>query len=136
MRREREGDQAAGEAAACRRTVAELLRAAEQAANERDRIAAEKAAKEKDRRDRVAARARAEHLDRLAGAEPTLWSKAESLIATKLPKGYDQAVALIVDLRDLAERKDGAGFLRRLEALRVAHAGKRTFIQRLDKAGL
>ena len=76
------------------------------------------------------------HLDQLAGSEPKLWQKAGSQIATKQPKGYDQAVELLVDLRDLAERNDGASFRQRLEALRIAHAGKRTFIQRLDKAGL
>ena len=65
-----------------------------------------------------------------------LWGKVESLIATKLPKSYDQALVLLVDLRDLAARKDGADFPRRVEALRTAHARKPTFIDRLRKAGL
>jgi hypothetical protein len=45
-------------------------------------------------------------------------------------------VELLADLRDLAARKDEIGFQRQIEALRAAHAGKRTFIARLDKAGL
>jgi hypothetical protein len=55
---------------------------------------------------------------------------------SKQPKSYDQAVALLVDLRDLAVRdKDGA-FGIRLEARREAQAKKPSFIQRLAKAGL
>ena len=136
MGREREGDRAAGAAVAKRRTVAELLHAGEHAAGERRRIADEKAAKENDQRERAAARARAKHLDQLAGKEPVLWEKAESLISTKQPKSYDQAVEVLADLRDLASRKDGSDFRRRVEALRTAHARKPTLIARLDKVGL
>jgi hypothetical protein len=135
MRREREGD-GAGKAPAKRRTVAKLLRAAEQAADERRRIEAEKAAKEKARREREAAAARTKHLDKLAGKEPALWKQVEELVATKQPKRYDEAVGLLIDLRDLAARKDGADFRRRLEALRAEHARKPTLIERLHKAGL
>lgn len=136
MRREHEGDPAAGDAVPKMRTVAELLHAGEQIADERRRIAAEKAAKEKDQRERAAARARAKHLDQLAGREPVLWTQVESLIATKQPKSYDRAVELLVDLRDIAARKDGADFRQRLEALRTAHERKPTLIDRLHKAGL
>jgi len=55
-----------------RRTLATLLRAGEQTADERRRIAAEKAAREKAHRERAAAHARAMHLDQLTGKEPTL----------------------------------------------------------------
>jgi hypothetical protein len=136
MRREREGDQGARNAVTKQRTVAELLRAGEQLADERKRIATEKVAKEKEQRERAAARERVKHLDRLAGKEPTLWQKVESLVAAKLPKSYDQAVELLMDLRDLAARKDEGDFRRRVEALRTVHAGKRTFIDRMRKAGL
>jgi hypothetical protein len=136
MRHERAGDQVAGQEVAKRRTVGELLRAGEQTAAERRRIAAEKAAQEKDQRERAAARARVDHLDELAGKESALWRKVESLIATRQPKSYDQAVELLVDLRDLASRKDGTDFQRRVEALRLAHAGKQTLVERLHKAGL
>jgi hypothetical protein len=64
-----------------------------------------------------------------------LWEKVAGLIATKQPKSYDQALEFLVNLRDLAERKDGADFQRRVEALRSAHARKPTFIARLEKAG-
>jgi hypothetical protein len=136
MRRECRADRGVSEMVRKRRTVAELLRAGEEAAGERERIAAEKAAKEKEQRDRAAARARAKHLDQLAGKEPALWEKVEHLVATKLPKSYDQALGLLVDLRDLAARKDAAVFRRRIEAFRTAHARKPTLISRLDKAGV
>jgi hypothetical protein len=136
MRRGRGADQGTGKAVAKRRTVSDLLRAAEQVAGERQRIAAEKAAKEKARQEHEAARARAKHLGHLAGKEHMLWEKVKGLIATKQPKSYDHAVELLVDLRDLAARKDGGSFRLRVEELRVAHARKPTLIGRLHKAGL
>lgn len=135
MRSDRKGG-ASGKATAERRSVAELLDAGKQAAEERERIAAGKAAKEKARCGRAAAQARAKHLDQLAGQEPKLWAQADSLVATMKPKSYDQAIDMLVDLRDLAARTDGGDFQRRLDALRTAHAGKRTFIDRMRKAGL
>lgn len=135
MRQEQEGD-GAGKAPAKRRTVAELLRAAEEAGAERRRIQAETAAKEKARRERDAAAARVKHLDKLAGKEPALWKQVEQLVATKQPKRYDEAVGILIDLRDLAARKDGVDFRRRLAVLRAEHARKPTLIERLHKAGL
>jgi hypothetical protein len=134
MRREHGG--AAGTQGSKRRTVAERLRAAERAAGERRRIEVEKAAKEKARREREAAAARIKHLDKLAANELALWRQVEELVATKQPKRYDEAVVLLTDLRDLAARKEGAEFRRRLEALRAEHARKPTLIERLHKAGL
>jgi hypothetical protein len=136
MRRERGGVGNAAKAVPKGRTVAELLREAEHASNERRRVEAEKAAKEKARSERKAAAARAKHLDKLAGTEPALWKQVEELVATKQPKRYDDAVDLLTDLRDLAARKDGAEFRRRLEGLRAEHARKPTLIERLHKAGL
>ena len=60
----------------------------------------------------------------------------EGLIATKQPQSYDQAVTLLVALRDLAARKHEASFQQRVEELRAAHARKPTLIDRLQKAGL
>jgi hypothetical protein len=96
----------------------------------------ENAAREKARREREAAIARAQHLAALAGREPAIWKQVEGLIASKQPKRYDQAVTLLVDLRDLAARNGEAEFQQRLEELRAAQARKPTFIDRLEKAGL
>ncbi len=136
MRRERGGDGEAGKAAPKQRTVAELLREAEHAADERRRGEAEKAARERARREREAEAARVKHLDKLEGTEAVLWKRVEELVATKQPKRYDEAVDLLADLRDLAARKDGAEFRRRLEALRAEHARKPTLIERLHRAGM
>lgn len=136
LSRERAAARPRSTAAARRRTVAELLRAAESAANERRRVAAEEAAREDSRREREAAAARAERLELLAGKEHEIWSRAESLIATRQPKGYDQAVALLVDLRDLAALREDGDFGRRVAALLTEHARKTTLIDRLNEAGL
>jgi single-stranded DNA-specific DHH superfamily exonuclease len=122
--------------AATARTVSGLLRAAEAYAKERRRIEAEKRAEEKARRAREAAIARAKYLDGLVGREANLWADVEGLVATKLPKSYDQAVKLLLDLRDLDARGKEGDFRRRLETLRAAHARKPSFIERLGKAGL
>ena len=121
----------------CRRTAAELLRSAEDLAEESRRVAAQKAAEEKARREREAAIQRAKHLDEIAGREPELWNEVENLISTKQPKTYDSAVKLLVDLRDLAARKGKTDeFRARIDAICVAHARKPSFIERLRKAGL
>jgi FtsZ-interacting cell division protein YlmF len=136
VRRERSSDEKTGKATPRRRTAAELLREAENAGKARRRLKAEKTAKEKARREHEVAVARAQHLDKLAGRESTLWKQVEKLIATKQPKRYDEALALLEDLRDLAARNDGGDFRRRLEALRGEHARKATLIKRLHKLGL
>lgn len=118
------------------RTVGQLLRATEAYTEERKRIEAEKRAKEKIRRDREAAVAREKHLDSLTGRESKLWGEVDTLVASKQPKGYDQALRLLVDLRDLDARGKGGEFRLRIEALRQAHARKPSFIERLEKAGL
>lgn len=122
-----------------RRTVSELLGAAEQRASQRTQAAARKAAEQKERREREAAAARARYLDRLAGQEPRLWAEAERLAATKLPKSYDQMVVHLVDLRDLATRAGSGGstdFATRLERFRATHPRKPSLLDRLDRAGL
>ena len=134
FRQERAGRDAAEPVA--RRTVRELERAAEAYTEERRRIEAERCAEEKARAERDAAIAREKHLDEIAGHEPRLWAEAGALIATKHPQSYDRAVRLLVDLRDLDARTKANDFRQRLEALRLAHARKPTFIRRLTKAGL
>jgi hypothetical protein len=127
---------AGGVPATTGRTVARLLGAAEVRAAERRRLEAEERAKEQARRAREAAVAREKHLDSLVGRETDLWMKVDSLVATKLPKSYDQAVKMLMDLRDLAARSNRGDFGVRVEALRQEHARKPSFIERLGKAGL
>jgi FtsZ-interacting cell division protein YlmF len=120
-----------------RRAVGELLRAAEEHAEERRRAAAKKRAEEKARKEREAAIARAKYLDEITGREPKLWEEVASLIATKQPKSYDQAVKLLVDLRDLATRNEKTvEFDVKINGLRAMHARKPTLIERMQRAGL
>lgn len=120
-----------------RRTVGELLEAAEVRAEERRQAEARKRAEEAERRQREAQIARAEYLDKIAGRQPKLWAQVEGLIATKQPKRYDEAVKLLIDLRDLAQQegKDDK-FRMRMEAIHAAHARKPSLLQRLRNAGL
>jgi hypothetical protein len=118
------------------RTVRHLLRTAKVYSAERRRIEVEQRAKEHARREREAAIARKNHLDSLVGREAKLWVEIEGLIATKTPQAYDQAVNLLVDLRDLETRGKGGDFPLRVEALRKAQTRKPSLIERLKKAGL
>jgi hypothetical protein len=120
-----------------RRTAGELRDQWEKCIErDRRRVAEEKAAEEARRAKRKAAE-RTKHLDQLAGREEAVWKEAETLVAAKLPKKYDEAVALLVDLRDLAKRsKQEAAFADRVRRMSERHASKLTFVQRLRRAGL
>ena len=119
------------------RSVAELLSAAENRAAARRRREAEQAARARTRRERKDAERRAHYLDQLAAREAETWREVEALIATRLPKGYNRAVRLLVDLRDLAAR-DGrtSEIAARIQSLRDQHARKRSFVDRVMEAGL
>ncbi|MCL5281818.1 MAG: hypothetical protein M1376_18125 [Planctomycetes bacterium] len=120
-----------------RRTVGELLRAAEARTEERRQAEARRRAEEAERRQHEAVLARAKYLDGIAGQEAKLWTRIDSLIATKQPKRYDEAVSLLIDLRDLAQRKGrNREFHNKLNALYLDHARKPSLTNRLHKAGL
>jgi hypothetical protein len=108
-----------------RRVAIAQKRAAVAAARERARVAEEQA------------RARHEHLTRVAARAAAVWDEARSLIQSRTPKGYEQAVALLADLRDASALvKNTRAFGARLRELRAAHASKPSLIKRLDVAGL
>lgn len=119
-----------------RRTVGELLSAAQALAEEKQRMAEKKAAAEKARREREAAVAREKYLDGLAQGETTAWLKVDELIATKQPARYDEAITLLVDLRDLAVRRSKTDEFRlRWLELCEQHAKKPSLLHRMKKAG-
>ncbi|MDA8217233.1 MAG: hypothetical protein M0Z94_06395 [Dehalococcoidales bacterium] len=119
------------------RTVRELLKAAEEQAERQRHEEAVRAAEERERQEREAARERARHLDGLVGREAELWRSVETLVEAKKAREYDLAVQQLRDLRDLAVRADKMNeFAARLADLRIRHARKPTFLQRLDKANL
>lgn len=120
-----------------RRTVSELLSAASVRAAEWEQREAERQAAEQAKRERERAAARAKYLEALAGREKQVWEQVGELIQTKQPKNYDQAVKLLVDLRDLAAQRKGEGeFKLALEQLRALHYSKSSFLRRLAKANL
>jgi len=119
-----------------RRTVGELLRAAETLGEERQRLEAQERAEAKARREQEVALAREKHLDGIVGREPELWARVEELIAATQPKSYDEAVRLLLDLRDVAARSNDDDFPIRVEALRRRHAKKPSLIRRLNEAGM
>ena len=95
------------------RTVAELLRKAENAACAWRRVEAEEAAKERPQCEREAAVARGKHLDTLRGREPALWRQVNDLIATKHPKRCNEAVEFLVDLQAHDDRAARQGRIMR-----------------------
>jgi hypothetical protein len=117
-----------------RRTVGELRAAAE-------RIRAVREEKETSRRaaaERLkAAEAEAALRKRLAELRnrgDAAWQDVEALVELRNATGYVKAVWMLADLEDLAAgSKD---FARRLADIRLRHAGKRRFIERLNEAGL
>jgi len=115
------------------RDVGELLAARDQRQRERRQRAAAK----RTRLERAKAAARQKHLRQLRGREAAIRRKVAALIATTQQKNYDEAVRLLVDLRDAAAL-DGHedAFAVHLAALRSKHARKTTLLGRLDRAGL
>lgn len=56
---------------------------------------------------------------------------------TKQPKRYDEAVSILRDLHDLADKNGtSSAFSLRMENLTREHESKRTFVDRLRKARL
>jgi hypothetical protein len=73
----------------------------------------------------------------MAGREEELWRRIEELVEVKRAAEYDQAVRLVIDLRDLSARdQTRTAFDRRLNELRARHAKKPGLLRRLDEAGL
>jgi hypothetical protein len=117
--------------------VAELNDASEARKEAARRADAERAARERARKAAEDARKRVDYLESLRGRESRLWSQVKALVNTRQPGSYDEATALLVDLRDLASRTNQQAELNQnLAELRAEHTKKIRFIERLDAAGL
>ena len=81
--------------------------------------------------------ARVNYLKSLAGREDSIWKKVDELIDSKQPAKYDEAVKLLVDLRDL-NKKNGKenAFNKKLKTICENHRRKSTFLNRLKIVGL
>ena len=102
-------------------------------AAERHRLVAEKAAAERRRREAEQAQARNRHLALLADRGEAPWREVEELISQRNQPGYERAVTLLIDLRDVARsRGEEEAFARRLADIRTRHDRKGRFMERLD----
>jgi hypothetical protein len=118
------------------RTAGELRAQAEVIAEERREAARELAARGRAARERRELADRDQYLTGLAKRERQAWQRVDA-DSGKRPADYAAAVKLLVDLRDVSERKGrDATFTQRIGVLRVAHAKKPSLLARLTKAGL
>lgn len=120
-----------------RRTVADLLDTAARRRAKGQRREAAKRAEEKARRESAKALANERRLAELARDEEAAWARVDAMIATRSPAEYDAAVALLTDLRALAERDSRPReFAQRSAVLRQDHARKPSLLKRLNGANL
>jgi hypothetical protein len=138
LRRFRESRPASASRAAPKaRTVGELMEAAKGRAEERRSREEARASKERARKEAEAAKARDQRLAALAERQVESWHEVEKLIATKQPRKYDEAVALLQDLREVCVRAGKPGEAgSRIAWMCEEHSKKGTLIERFRKAGL
>jgi hypothetical protein len=119
--------------AASSRTVGEL-RAGQAAIREaRERAEARRQEAERARREAEAEKARRARLDALKRRGAAAWQDVEAEIERRNSQGYAAAAGLIFDLRDLAAEQGAlADFTGRVADLRLRHARKGKFIERLS----
>jgi hypothetical protein len=119
------------------RTIGDLLSAARAREEERaQRLEAERAI-EIARRKAAAEADRARYLDQLAKHEEAIWAQVTAHIQKRQPRAYDQAIRLLIDLRDLAIRQGlETAFKAKIDSLRATHTAKTSFLDRLTNAAL
>ena len=109
-----------------RRRIQELLEAA-----------AEEEKKAEKRRQQEAEAKRIEELQTLAKREAQVWQQVESLIQKAQSKSYDEAVKLLVKLRDLAEYQNRLPvFQERLNRIYEQYSNRSGLKRRLQEIGL
>jgi tRNA/tmRNA/rRNA uracil-C5-methylase (TrmA/RlmC/RlmD family) len=71
-------------------------------------------------------------LEKLAPKAAKTWERAIELIGLKQAKSYDEAISLLIDLRDLARhQKRLPEFSQRLEQLKLDYSNRSALIKRL-----
>jgi hypothetical protein len=120
-----------------RRTVADLLDAAQNLREHRARVAAEERERRRRQHERDVATAFQRRLDALAADPEAAWAQVNTLIEAKKAREYDAAVALLTELSALA-RRDGDldRFRKRANELATTYAGRPALLERLRRAGL
>lgn len=114
------------------RTVGELRKRAEDIAEARERVEAERREAERRRQAEEAEKARRTRLEAVRRRGPSVWREIEDEIQRRNASGYDRAAALLFDLKAIAA-EDGTltDYARRLDDIRDRHARKERFLQRL-----
>jgi hypothetical protein len=119
------------------RTVEDLMTKAEAYTTERKRRIAEQKAEERARKKRQEAIARKKYLNDLAKREDKVWRKMDDLIKTKRQPDYDEAVKLLVDLRDLSKKINKESMFKdKMRSIYEKHSRKPSLVRRLKNAGL
>lgn len=118
------------------RTVGELRARARAIGVARELAAAEKAAAERKRLAAEVATARNARIVAIARRGEGVWRDVEAEIERRSATGYDKAMSLLHDLQAVAEERGlMADFTSRLTAIRTKHARKAAFIERITKIG-
>ncbi|QLE54206.1 hypothetical protein [Nostoc sp. TCL26-01] len=109
-----------------RRTLSELLELAEQESDRREK-----------EQHKEAYRIKVQTWEALAKKEASVWTEVFQLIALKQAKPYDQAVAYLRELRDLAKYKGRlADFQSRIRQIQQDYSNRPGLISRLHQAKL
>ena len=137
IRRQLLGDRPTPPVDGAARTVGELRSAWGELDARRTRERADAAAAAKLKRTAADAAAREKGLADLAKRGDAAWREVDELIGTKDQDGYRKAVALMVDLRAVANRTgDPAAFTRELDRRLAEHRRRPTFMAAARQAGL
>jgi hypothetical protein len=94
---------------------------------------ADRLGREREQNEQNAARKkRIAELEKLAPKAAKTWERAIELIGLKQAKSYDEAISLLIDLRDLARhQKRLPEFSQRLEQLKLDYSNRSALIKRL-----
>ena len=116
-----------------RRTVVELRDRAAEIRKAREVAEAKRQEAIRQQREREAEQARRKHLNILKHRGLAVWDEVEREIEKRNANGYERATELLIDLRFLAgEDNNLEACSERLRALRLRHARKTRFIERLE----
>ncbi len=137
LRRFRGSDTAATGRPGSIRTATGLRAAAESRAAAREKAQEQRRREEQARKAAARAAAYARRLDELAAEGEAPWTQVDEMITTKKTSEYDQAVALLRDLRALAKHRGGeSAFAKHVLDLRAQYPGRPGLQGRFDEAGL
>ena len=133
-RKVRDAAATAGDADASHRTVADLRARAAEICKQVEAAEAARIEAERQRRARAAEQERRARLVAVRRQGTAVWREIETEVEKRHAAGYDRALALLIDLRALAQ-EDAAleAFSDRVRSLRDRHSRKSRFIERLQQ---